>query len=232
MIVTIKKGQNISVNEKDSNHAVLSEHFELLDKENKGSIREYVALKNLVMSADNMRSKGWSIHNAAINVGELVKQQKEAGPRKEVNEAALYKAGFEIKDLGDDEVRILWLSRHNMNTEAYLALQNDLFPGKRLQIIPCQPRIVDTVEVIRLAKRFGCDVICAVLKLDGINQYDELLQQLPARCQLYRPLLQSTATGAAFSPKSTLKIYQQKEYTFNGWMDMRTKKVYGAPSQA
>lgn len=230
MIVTIKTGQEILVNLKNTDPILLVEHFEIgISGDCKGT-RYYKALRNLILTADNMGRKGWGIHHAAINMDKMIKDKQGIKPKKEEKNTTIYKEGFEIHDLADDEVRILWLSRHNMNTEAYLALQNDLFPGKRLQIIPCQPRIIDTIEVYRLAKRFGCDVICAVLKLDGINQYDELIQLVPASYQIYRPLLQSTATGATFSPKSTLKIYQQKEYTFNGWMDMRTKKVYGAPS--
>lgn len=235
MVATIEQGQLITVNKRQSDAATLERYFEpVKDKEDEEK-RYYTAKQKLLIFVEDHGDHGWALLAAAPTLSELVKLQKDQKKRrgekrgKKVNLRKLAQKKAK-QDARKPERRILWFSRHNMDTRAYFALEQEIYPDERLRIIPYQTRIVEGADVLRIAEQYACDTICAVLKVqDGINQYDEILAQASPKLDVFRPLFSQRETGRNFSPKGSMKVLYQDAYDFCGWMDMRTRKVYGTP---
>lgn len=235
MVATIEQGQLITVNKRQSDAATLERYFEpAKDKEDEEK-RYYTAKQKLLIFVEDHGDHGWVLLAAAPTLSELVKLQKDQKKRrgekrgKKVNLRKLAQKKAR-QDARKPERRILWFSRHNMDTRAYFALEQEIYPDERLRIIPYQTRIVEGADVLRIAEQYACDTICAVLKVqDGINQYDEILAQANPKLDVFRPLFSQRETGRNFSPKGSMKVLYQDAYDFCGWMDMRTRKVYGTP---
>lgn len=235
MVATIEQGQLITVNKRQSDAATLERYFEpVKDKEDEEK-RYYTAKQKLLIFVEDHGDHGWVLLAAAPTLSELVKLQKDQKKRrgekhgKKVNLRKLAQKKAK-QDARKPERRILWFSRHNMDTRAYFALEQEIYPDERLRIIPYQTRIVEGADVLRIAEQYACDTICAVLKVqDGINQYDEILAQASPKLDVFRPLFSQRETGRNFSPKGSMKVLYQDAYDFCGWMDMRTRKVYGTP---
>lgn len=235
MVATIEQGQLITVNKRQSDAATLERYFEpVKDKEDEEK-RYYTAKQKLLIFVEDHGDHGWVLLAAAPTLSELVKLQKDQKKRrgekrgKKVNLRKLAQKKAK-QDARKPERRILWFSRHNMDTRAYFALEQEIYPNERLRIIPYQTRIVEGADVLRIAEQYACDTICAVLKVqDGINQYDEILAQASPKLDVFRPLFSQRETGRNFSPKGSMKVLYQDAYDFCGWMDMRTRKVYGTP---
>lgn len=235
MVATIEQGQLITVNKRQSDAATLERYFEpVKDKEDEEK-RYYTAKQKLLIFVEDHGDHGWALLAAAPTLSELVKLQKDQKKRrgekrgKKVNLRKLAQKKAK-QDARKPERRILWFSRHNMDTRAYFALEQEIYPNERLRIIPYQTRIVEGADVLRIAEQYACDTICAVLKIqDGINQYDEILAQAGPKLDVFRPLFSQRETGRNFSPRGSMKVLYQDAYDFCGWMDMRTRKVYGTP---
>lgn len=235
MVATIEQGQLITVNKRQSDAATLERYFEpVKDKEDEEK-RYYTAKQKLLIFVEDHGDHGWALLAAAPTLSELVKLQKDQKKRrgekrgKKVNLRKLAQKKAK-QDARKPERRVLWFSRHNMDTRAYFALEQEIYPNERLRIIPYQTRIVEGADVLRIAEQYACDTICAVLKVqDGINQYDEILAQASPKLDVFRPLFSQRETGRNFSPKGSMKVLYQDAYDFCGWMDMRTRKVYGTP---
>lgn len=235
MVATIEQGQLITVNKRQSDAATLERYFEpVKDKEDEEKCY-YTAKQKLLIFVEDHGNHGWVLLAAAPTLSELVKLQKDQKKRrgekrgKKVNLRKLAQKKAK-QDARKPERRILWFSRHNMDTRAYFALEQEIYPDERLRIIPYQTRIVEGADVLRIAEQYACDTICAVLKVqDGINQYDEILAQANPKLDVFRPLFSQRETGRNFSPKGSMKVLYQDAYDFCGWMDMRTRKVYGTP---
>lgn len=235
MVATIEQGQLITVNKRQSDAATLERYFEpVKDKEDEEKCY-YTAKQKLLIFVEDHGDHGWVLLAAAPTLSELVKLQKDQKKRrgekrgKKVNLRKLAQKKAK-QDARKPERRILWFSRHNMDTRAYFALEQEIYPDERLRIIPYQTRIVEGADVLRIAEQYACDTICAVLKVqDGINQYDEILAQASPKLDVFRPLFSQRETGRNFSPKGSMKVLYQDAYDFCGWMDMRTRKVYGTP---
>lgn len=235
MVATIEQDQLITVNKRQSDAATLERYFEpVKDKEDEEKCY-YTAKQKLLIFVEDHGDHGWVLLAAAPTLSELVKLQKDQKKRrgekrgKKVNLRKLAQKKAK-QDARKPERRILWFSRHNMDTRAYFALEQEIYPDERLRIIPYQTRIVEGADVLRIAEQYACDTICAVLKVqDGINQYDEILAQASPKLDVFRPLFSQRETGRNFSPKGSMKVLYQDAYDFCGWMDMRTRKVYGTP---
>lgn len=235
MVATIEQGQLITVNKRQSDAATLERYFEpVKDKEDEEK-RYYTAKQKLLIFVEDHGDHGWALLAAAPTLSELVKLQKDQKKRrgekrgKKVNLRKLAQKKAK-QDARKPERRVLWFSRHNMDTRAYFALEQEIYPNERLRIIPYQTRIVEGADVLRIAEQYACDTICAVLKIqDGINQYDEILAQAGPKLDVFRPLFSQRETGRNFSPRGSMKVLYQDAYDFCGWMDMRTRKVYGTP---
>lgn len=235
MVATIEQGQLITVNKRQSDAATLERYFEpVKDKEDEEK-RYYTAKQKLLIFVEDHGDHGWALLAAAPTLSELVKLQKNQKKRrgekrgKKVNLRKLAQKKAK-QDARKPERRVLWFSRHNMDTRAYFALEQEIYPNERLRIIPYQTRIVEGADVLRIAEQYACDTICAVLKVqDGINQYDEILAQAGPKLDVFRPLFSQRETGRNFSPKGSMKVLYQDAYDFCGWMDMRTRKIYGTP---
>lgn len=235
MVATIEQDQLITVNKRQSDAATLERYFEpVKDKEDEEKCY-YTAKQKLLIFVEDHGDHGWVLLAAAPTLSELVKLQKDQKKRrgekrgKKVNLRKLAQKKAK-QDARKPERRILWFSRHNMDTRAYFALEQEIYPDERLRIIPYQTRIVEGADVLRIAEQYACDTICAVLKVqDGVNQYDEILAQASPKLDVFRPLFSQRETGRNFSPKGSMKVLYQDAYDFCGWMDMRTRKVYGTP---
>ena len=235
MVVTIEQDQLITVNKRQSDAATLERYFEPKEDGDRGETYIYKAKQKLLIFVEDHGNHGWALIAAAPTIGELVKlqksKQKKSGEKhgKKVNLRKLAQKKAK-QDARKPERRILWFSRHNMDTRAYFALEQEIYPNERLRIIPYQARIVEGADVLRVAEQYACDTICAVLKAqDGINQYDEILAQANPKLDVFRPLFSQRETGRNFSPKGSMKVLYQDAYDFRGWMDMRTRRVYGTP---
>lgn len=235
MVATIEQGQLITVNKRQSDAATLERYFESVKDKEDEEKRYYTAKQKLLIFVEDHGDHGWVLLAAAPTLSELVKLQKDQKKRrgekrgKKVNLRKLAQKKAK-QDARKPERRILWFSRHNMDTRAYFALEQEIYPDERLRIIPYQTRIVEGADVLRIAEQYACDTICAVLKVqDGINQYDEILAQASPKLDVFRPLFSQRETGRNFSPKGSMKVLYQDAYDFCGWMDMRTRKVYGTP---
>ena len=235
MVATIEQDQLITVNKRQSDAATLERYFEPKEDGDRGENYIYKAKQKLLIFVEDHGNHGWALIAAAPTIGELVKlqksKQKKSGEKhgKKVNLRKLAQKKAK-QDARKPERRILWFSRHNMDTRAYFALEQEIYPNERLRIIPYQARIVEGADVLRVAEQYACDTICAVLKAqDGINQYDEILAQANPKLDVFRPLFSQRETGRNFSPKGSMKVLYQDAYDFRGWMDMRTRRVYGAP---
>lgn len=230
MVVTIEQDQLITVNKRQSDAATLERYFEPKEDGDRGETYIYKAKQKLLIFVEDHGNHGWALIAAAPTIGELVKLQKSKekhGKKVNLRKLAQKKAK---QDARKPERRILWFSRHNMDTRAYFALEQEIYPNERLRIIPYQARIVEGADVLRVAEQYACDTICAVLKAqDGINQYDEILAQANPKLDVFRPLFSQRETGRNFSPKGSMKVLYQDAYDFRGWMDMRTRRVYGTP---
>lgn len=235
MVATIEQGQLITVNKRQSDAATLERYFEPVKNKEDEEKRYYTAKQKLLIFVEDHGNHGWALLAAAPTLSELVKLQKDQKKRrgekrgKKVNLRKLAQKKAK-QDARKPERRILWFSRHNMDTRAYFALEQEIYPNERLRIIPYQTRIVEGADVLRIAEQYACDTICAVLKIqDGINQYDEILAQAGPKLDVFRPLFSQRETGRNFSPRGSMKVLYQDAYDFCGWMDMRTRKVYGTP---
>ena len=230
MVATIEQDQLITVNKRQSDAATLERYFEPKEDGDRGETYIYKAKQKLLIFVEDHGNHGWALIAAAPTNGELVKLQKSKekhGKKVNLRKLAQKKAK---QDARKPERRILWFSRHNMDTRAYFALEQEIYPNERLRIIPYQARIVEGADVLRVAEQYACDTICAVLKAqDGINQYDEILAQANPKLDVFRPLFSQRETGRNFSPKGSMKVLYQDAYDFRGWMDMRTRRVYGTP---
>lgn len=123
-------------------------------------------------------------------------------------------------DVRKPELRVLWVSRHNMALEGYITLKK-LYKDYNVCVYPCQPRVLEGRQILELAQKYNCTVVCAILS-DRI--FDDLVSD-KVRIKDYtilRPELKVIETKQNYSPLKTLKIYTQKEYEFEYWEDMKT----------
>ncbi len=123
--------------------------------------------------------------------------------------------------VGKPELRVLWVSRHNMSTEGYIDLTK-MYPDYNVCVYPCQPRIIEARQIIELAKQYNCKVICAILSDDMFKDLVSRPETIMRDYSIYKPILEVEDTGRNYSPKRSLAIRVQKEYNFIHWLDMRT----------
>lgn len=213
MIITLKRGNRLPLAPGKSDPDVLSQYFKEL------SAGYYEVVKDVIVDADKIqKERGWAIRKGAASLDEIISTKKKPAVKKQKRK------GKKLKKYKNGEQRILWVSRHNMQMSAYLALVDDIFKDSDVHIFPCQPRVNEAVQIVNLADQYECTTICAILP-DEI--FHELVSQCSDRIRILRPILTAHDTGRSYCPKGTLTVKQQKEYHFHGWRDMETGQILG-----
>ena len=220
MLATIKSGQNILIDIKNS--CRLEPFFKLVSSIKENDLAYFSALKDLILKVEQ-RKKGFVVKSIFASLKEMAKTTKKKIKAKK--EKASKKKRNENQLMVKPELKVLWLSRHNMLTEAYLDLITNLYPDYYVNIFPCQPRILEGRQVFEAAAKFNCTVICAILS-------DELFQDVISnhveanKYTILRPIMTVEETEYNYSPLHTLKVNKQKSYIFQHWLDVKSNKIF------
>ena len=117
--------------------------------------------------------------------------------------------------------KVLWVSRHNMITQAYLDLQK-LYPDYAICVYPCQPRVLEGKTIYELAEQYECNVICAIL---SDNIFNDLISNMNAyKYTILKPIITTDSTNRDVCPKHSMKKFKEKQYVFHNWYDVQTKQ--------
>jgi len=73
-----------------------------------------------------------------------------------------------LKEITDDFINVLWLSRHDPTEQQITELEEKL--GKPLQIFQIDKRVATVSEIIELMNRYMCTEIVAVLPISMLSQ--------------------------------------------------------------
>ena len=230
MLTPLKEGRIIIADPKKSKLSALEGYAKKQYESELGCV--YVMEKYAIANLDIRKvPKGDTIHNILIIhdvFSSLEKAQEAFLPSSQKQKKAGKKKKeaphFEVVPLEDEEeVRVLWCSRHNMQLEGYLSLCDDVFPGKIVRVFPCQPRIVDVQQIIRIADRFGCKAIAAILSDD---LYRDLVHSTTISRTVLKPHINMLETPSRYCPRGSKKAIVQRQYEFLNWEDLRTGYIY------
>lgn len=224
MLATISKGQFICINPKES---VDLEGFFKLEKETSKGYSYFTATQKMIVKAVQKRDFFIidAIYDSLNNLVRVVKNKIKHKIRKKSKKKndVVNKEDKAPAIVAKPELKVLWVSRHNMQLDGYLTLQK-MYPDYAICIYPCQPRILDSRKIVNLAIKLDCKIICAILN-------DKLFQDFltDEDCKDLRILRAETTlvdSNHNYSPSRSFNIYKEKECSFLSWKDMKSSNRY------
>lgn len=120
--------------------------------------------------------------------------------------------------------RLLWVSRHNMDTRAHRTIIDKF--GALTLIIPLDVRVVSSDEIMRAVEQHACDIVVAVLPDEIIDDVRDKLVNSDVTFLKY--VSSAVKTGASFSPAHSIQIRERVEYHFKCFNDIRSGEVIPA----
>lgn len=213
MLAKINQGQLVLLNIKKS-----FKDFRKYFKENSTNKKGYgyfISLKNMIIDGDYDKKGGFIIKSIRF-LTDIFKSIK-----KEINNKTDKEIKTKIITINPLTKNVLWVSRHNMLTKAYLDLQK-MYPKHVINVYPCQPRVLEGKTIYELAEKYNCDTICAIL---SDNIFIDLINDIRSiKCTILKPIIYIKETNANISPLHSIKILKQKEWIFNNWYDVKSKE--------
>lgn len=244
MLAKINKGQLVLLNMKKSCENI-NGYFKL-NKINKKGYGYFISLFDIMVQGEYDKKGCFivrKIFDSFSNLLESTKKKLMSSIKKDDKENEPIKKGDEqnnkknnnqnksknkkhnkeivIEDNKKEIKRVLWVSRHNMITKAYLDLQR-LYPDYAVCVYPCQPRVLEGKTIYELAEKYECNVICAIL---SDNIFDDLASNMNAyKYTILKPIITVDATNRDICPKHSLNKFKEKNYVFHNWYDVQTKQ--------